>query len=439
MSAEKSRTDEFQIVETKVDAAVLTLKVEVDREVVNRAYRKVYKVLLKQVRVPGFRPGKIPLPVLSNAIGKENFVKEVRKELLPQYYYHAIESTTFRPFSEVSFDEEHLANGEPFSFCAKVTVLPEVKLGEYSDLKIKRKAPTPVDDADVDTALKERQRRYAKTRAVEEEPIQDGHYILLSYSVSIEGKEFKTLSRNNVSLVVGEDSALPGLDAELVGKKKGEEFTVALELPKKGLENKFLIGKKCLVKGKVKTVFKLELPELDYEFAKDVGAFGSLDELKKKIRADLEKEREKSAREEFSDELRRALVEMADVAVPKSLLDRELDKRIDDLKGSFKGRPYTFEDYLAESGRDEAALRDELVEKVISDLKFQCVLDEIAAREALQVTDEELQQRVKILAQAFHKDEEEIMDTLDSSGRRVLQRREMLREKAFAALRDRLQ
>jgi len=436
---EKQNAGDFQILEQNLNEDVLTLKVRVDTDVVNRAYRKVHRQLLKQVKVPGFRPGKVPLPVLSNAIGKENFVKEVRKELLPTYYYNALGVTAYRPASEVVYEEEHLAHGEPFAFCAKVSVLPHVNLGDYNTIKVNKGAPKPVGDEEVEKSLKDRQRRYAKTRHAEDETIRDGDFVLLSFSVTIDGREYKTLTQNNAGFVVGEDRFITGFDANLIGRKKAEEFTFAMELPKKGLDNESLHGKKCLVKGKIKSVQRLELPGLDDEFAKDVGAFENLEDLKKKIRLDLEKDHERTAKEEFSEELRKLLLEKAVVEFPESLLSKEIDRRLEEFKESFEGKPFGFEDYLVETSRDVNSFREEFRAKAVSDLKLQCVLDEIAARETLQVTDEEFLQRIHLMAQALRRDEEEILERLDSFGKRILHRQEMLREKAFTALRDRLQ
>ena len=438
MEQDKKISGDFQILEQKLSDDVLTLRVQVDAEVVNRAYRKVHKQLLKQVKVPGFRPGKVPLPILSNAIGKENFVKEVRKELLPAYYYTALGATAHRPASEVSYEDEHLGNGEPFVFAAKVSVFPEVKLGDYNAVQTKRTAPKPVEDEEIDKVLKDRQRRYAKTRVAEDETVREGDFILVSFSVTIDGREYRTLAQNNIGMVVGDDQFMPGFDANLVGKKKGEEFTFAMEIPKKGTDNKFLHGKKGLVKGKVKSVQRLELPALDDEFAKDVGSFENLAALKAKIKTDLEKDHEREAKETFSEELRKELAGMVDSTFSEPFLGKEVEKKLVEFKERFEGKPYSFEDYLAETGKDEAAVKTDLTEKAISDLKLECALDEIAARETVTVTDEEFQQRIHLLAQAFRKDEDEILETLDATGRRVLQRQEMLREKMLQQLRDRL-
>lgn len=432
---ETSTGNEFQILEQNLADDILTLRVKVDREVVDRAYRKVHKALLRHVRVPGFRPGKVPLPVLTNAVGRENFVREVRKELLPEYYYNALGKTSYRPLSEVTFADEHLATGEPFAFSAKVSVLPEGKLGDYEGLRVKQQPPKPVEDEEVDKVLKERQKRYAKTRNAEDGEVKEGDFILLSFSVSIDGKEFHTLSRNNQTMIVGEDSYMPGFDANLVGKKKGDEFTFATELPKKGLENKALHGKKAMVKGKIKSVQRVEMPALDDEFAKDIGV-ETLAELKKKVKSELEKEHEREAKEQFTEDLKKALVDAVDVKFPSSLLEREIDERLEQFKGNFEGKPYKYEDYLGESSKDEKELREELREKAVGDLKLQVALDAIAEREGLKVTDEEFEQRIQLLGQALRKDPEEILESLDSSGRRVIQRQELLREKAFDRVRE---
>lgn len=433
--AEQSDSKEFEVLSKDLADDMLTLKVKVDPEVVKRAYQKVHKLLLKHVRVPGFRPGKVPQPVLVNAVGKENFAKEVRKELLPTYYYTALQGTSYRAASEVAFSDEHLANGEPFSFSAKVSVLPEGKVKEYQGLKVKEMPPKPVEDDEIEKVLQERRKRYAKTRNAEDDEARDGDFLLVSFTVSIDGKDYQTLSRHNQTMIVGEDSYMPGFDANLLGKKKGEEFTFAIELPKKNLENKALHGKKAMVKAKIKSVQHVELPALDDEFAKDVGV-ESLAALKSKVKAELEKDKEREAKEAYTEELKKAITDTVDVTFPDSLLAREIDERMEQFKHQFQGKPYTYEDYLSESSKDEAALREELKEKVVSDLRLQVALDEIAKTEGLSVTDEEFGQRIQLLGQYMRKDPDEILDNLDSSGRRIIQHQELVREKAFERVRE---
>lgn len=426
----------FQVLSQDLSGDMLTLKVKVEPDVVKHAYQKVHKLLLRHVRVPGFRPGKVPQPVLVNAVGKENFAKEVRKELLPSYYYTALQTTTYRPVSEVAYTDEHLVPGEPFAFTAKVSVLPEGKVKDYQGLKVKEQPPKPVEDEEIEKVLKERQKRYAKTRNAEEgDAAKDGDFLLISFTVSIDGKDYQTLSRHNQTMIVGEDSYMPGFDANLVGKKKGEEFTFAIELPKKNLENKSLHGKKAMVKAKIKSIQAVELPALDDEFAKDVGV-ENLAELKKKVKGELEKEKEREAKETYTEELKKALTEAVDVTFPDSLLDREIEERMEQFKHQFQGKPYTYEDYLAESSKDEAALKAELKEKVVSDLKLQVALDEVAKAEGLKVTDEEFGQRIQLLGQVMRRDPDEILDQLDSSGRRIIQHQELVREKAFDRVRE---
>ena len=428
-------SNEFQILSQDLADDMLTLKVKVDSEVVKRAYQKVHKLLLRHVRVPGFRPGKVPQPVLMNAVGKENFAKEVRKELLPTYYYNALKNTEYKPLSEVNFEDEHLVNGEPFAFSAKVSVLPEGKIGEYKELKVKELPPKPVEDDEIEKLLLERRKRYAKTRNADDNTVKDGDFLLLTFTVSIDGRDFHTLSRTNQTMIVGEDSYMPGFDANLIGKSKGEEFTFAIDLPKKGLENKALHGKKAMVKGKIKSVQRVELPALDDEFAKDVGV-ESLAELKKKIKGDLEKESERAAKEQYSEDLKKALADSVTVKFPDSLLNREIEERLEQFKQQFEGKAYKFDDYLHESGKDEKALNDELREKVVGDLKLQVALDQVAKNEGLSVTDEEFNQRIQLIGQAMRKDPEEILDQLDSSGRRIIQHHELVREKAFDRVRE---
>jgi len=420
---------DFKVIETRQEDGKLVLSVEVEKDVVSQAFRTVHKQLLKHVHVPGFRPGKIPLPVISNAVGRENFTKEVRKELLPRFYYAALETTDRRPVDRVEYVVETLAHGQSFIFTARVLVAPDVKLPDYHKLKLEIEGEDEVDDKAVEKTLLRLQQDHAESSKAEDDVVADGDFALISFTGSVGGKEFKTLSQENMSVVVGNDDFVAGFDSNLVGKKKGEEFTFPITMPKKGTENEFLVGKKVMFKGKVKSVYRQTLPELDDDFAKKFGEFENLDALKEKISRDLEKRRESKMDTAKRGAIRKALAAAVEVTVPEELVRGRLDDRLEEFKGGLKD--LTFEEYLEEFGKDEETVSGELREKVVDDIRADFALDFVAAAESLAVTDEELEDRIVAMARMLQKDPEEILEALDESGQRLLQKQDMLREKAF--------
>lgn len=434
---EKGKSSELKVIEAKKHEENLVLSVEVDSEVVSKAYRKVYRQLLKHIHVPGFRPGKIPLPVVSNFVGRENFTKEVRKELLPKYYYEAVKQTPYVPIEKVVYEEEHLSHGEAFTFKANVMVAPEVKLGgDYRKLDFKAKSPEPVTDVDIEKTLQQVQRDKAQTAKAEDSIVQEGDYLMVSFVGSVDGRDFKTLTKENVPMVIGRDDFITGFDQNLIGIKKDEEFTFALTVPKKGTENEFLVGKKVLFKGKIKSVFRHTLPPIDDELAKKAGKFNNLEELKEKITRDLEEHRKKQIEEENKEGVKKSLAEIVEVELPAALIKLRVDDRLVEFRRLLEGKNLTFEDYLAEYGKDENAVREEFQSKVVQELKIQFALDFLAKEENLTVTDEEFDNRIKAMSYLLRKEPDEVLEMLDETGQRFIQRQDLLREKAFDSLKQ---
>ena len=427
---------DYQVTKHEIEGDRLTINVEVASPLVTKAYKKVHKKLLRFVRIPGFRSGKAPMDVVSSRVGPEKFNQEVETELLPKFYYKAVEGEARRPVSEVEYTEKELEKGKPFKFTASVDVACEIELGDYNSLEISEIEAVEVSDEDVQKQLEGLRRRMAQmTKPEENDTIGDSSLVHLRYEGSIDGKAFKTLTQVT-SLLVGDDDFLPGFGENIKGMKDGEEKTFTYKMPE-DYELEHLASKDVEFKVKIFTFQHAKLPEVSDDFAKEVGAFESLEQLTGKIRGDLDEQAKQKREKNYADKLRELLASVVSCELPEERVEKAIGRRIEDLKDRFQNQPITFEEHLEESGKTEESLREDLDKEVRNEMKVDYALDKIALSEELQVTDEEVEKRIAFTAQVFRRPAAEIKEILDATGSRILRKFDLLREKAFSMLLER--
>lgn len=426
---------DFEVKESKVDDGSLTLKVEVSSQAVGEAFRNVRKELSRYVRIPGFRKGKTPLNVLVNHLGRERFEREVERELLPQYYYRAIEETGHRPVSPVVYEEKTLARGKPFTFVAKVAVAPEIALGDYQAAEIDVKDPEEVSDEDVEKRLDEL-RLQASSPQEKEGAAEEGDLVQFDVTGKVGDQDFPSLSRQKVTVRVGDDGYFPAFDKELVGLDVGAEKDFTLKAPEDAANPK-LAGADVSFHVKVLAIRSVELPEIDEEFlGKLRGNIQTIDDLKARIRVELEQDRRKASEEANDMAIQDMLLGLVEAEPPAAIVDARVEEKFYDFRDQFKP-PYTYDDYLSEWGRTEEDVKAELREGAVKTCQIEFALDEIAKREGITATDEEVAHRLRMLARMMRRSPMDIEEMVDSSGSRVLEKQKLTREKAFAWLRSR--
>ncbi|MBI2943333.1 MAG: trigger factor [Candidatus Wallbacteria bacterium] len=427
---------EFSIKEQKVDNNILTLKVEVDREVVSGAFKRVHKAIAGQLRIPGFRQGKVPMPVLVRYVGKDNFLKEVRRELLPQYYYSAVESLSQRPIENVTYEDVSLAQGEPFSFSATVAVAPRIELAGYDSLSVEKPAQPQAEDAEIDRRIGDMARRVARTENLAEGELTAGNLALVTIEVKIDGEVFQTLGRKNVTMEVGKDQYLTGFDAHLIGRKKGEtvEFTMPLE---GDTAPKHLVGKEAAFKVELKSIRTFLLPDIDDEFAKNRG-FRDLAALREKVTGDILRERQQRHEEDAVSVLKAKLSDMVGQEPPSSTADRRLTEHMARMEERVKSRGMEFDAWLKEEGKSREELETDALKNIVLEMKLEFALDAVAELEKIHVSDKEVEQRIWAMARALDKDPQEVLDILDTTGSRILTKQDIARDRALDLLKVKL-
>ncbi|MEC2111415.1 trigger factor [Bacillus stercoris] len=390
------------------------LTVEVDAETFKTALDDAFKKVVKQVSIPGFRKGKIPRGLFEQRFGVEALYQDALDILLPVEYPKAVEEAGIEPVDRPEIDVEKIEKGESLIFTAKVTVKPEVKLGDYKGLGIE-KDDTTVTDEDVQNELKALQERQAELVVKEEGAVEEGNTVVLDFEGFVDGEAFEGGKAENYSLEVGSGSFIPGFEDQLVGLEAGAEKDVEVTFPEE-YHAEDLAGKPAVFKVKIHEIKAKELPELDDEFAKDIDEeVETLAELTEKTKKRLEEAKENEADAKLREELVLKASENAEIDVPQAMVDTELDRMLKEFEQRLQMQGMNLELYTQFSGQDEAALKEQMKEDAEKRVKSNLTLEAIAKAENLEVSDEEVEAELTKMAEAYNMPVENIKQAIGST------------------------
>lgn len=387
------------------------LTVEVDAQKVNEGLDAAFKKVVKQVNVPGFRKGKMPRNLFEKRFGVESLYQDALDIILPEAYANAVEETGIEPVDRPEIDIEQMEKGKELIFTAKVTVKPEVKLGQYKDLEVE-KLDTTVTDEDVAEELQRLQERHAELVVKEEGAIEDGDTAVIDFEGFVDGVAFDGGKSENYSLVIGSGSFIPGFEEQLVGLEAGAEKDIEVTFPEE-YHAEELAGKKATFKIKVHEIKTKVLPELDDEFAKDVDdEVETLDALKVKIKERLEESKKHEAEHHLHDTLVQKAAENAEMDIPEVMIENEVNRMLGEFEQRLQMQGMNLELYYQFSGQDESALREQMKEDAKTRVRINLTLEAIVKAENIDVTDEEVEKELEKMSEMYNMPVENIKNML---------------------------
>ncbi|RLQ91960.1 trigger factor [Planomicrobium sp. Y74] len=388
-----------------------TLTVEVPAEEVNAGLDKAFKKVVKEINVPGFRKGKMPRQMFEKRFGVESLYQDALDFILPDAYANAVEEAGINPVDRPEIDIETIEKGQPLVFTAKVTVKPEVELGEYKGLEV-AKPDTEVTDEEIEEKLKENQERFAELAVKEDEAIVEGDTAVIDFEGFVDGEAFEGGAGSDYSLEIGSNSFIPGFEEQLVGVKAGEEKDVEVTFPEE-YHAAELAGKAATFKVKVNEVKGKELPELNDDFAKEIDEeVSSLDELRTKMKEAAAAEKASNADAALRDELVQKAAENATIDIPQAMIDSEMDRMMQDFEQRLTQQGMNLELYFQFSGQDEAALREQMKGDAETRVRVSLTLEAIAQAENMEVTSEDIDKELEKMSGQFNMDVEQIKAAL---------------------------
>lgn len=397
---------------TEKNQGVLT--VETDEKTVSDALDQAFRKVRRKVNVPGFRRGKVPRKIFESRFGVEALYQEALDLLLPKAYEQAVQETGIEPVDRPKIDIEQLEKGKSLIFKATVTVKPEVTLGQYKDLEIEEKE-FAVNEEDVEKELKNMQKQQGQLEAVEDGEVQEGDFVIIDFEGLVDGKPFEGGKAEKYNLEVGSGAFIPGFEEQLIGLKPEEEKEIEVTFPE-DYNVKDLAGKPAVFQVKLHEIKRLNLPELDDEFAQDVSDFDTLEELK----ADIEKNLKEKAEKEKENYIREQVVELAsknaEVDIPEVMITHEVDHMLHQFEHQLSYQGLNLDTYKKFTGLDEQALKEQFKEDAQKKVKNSLVLEAIAKAEKIEVTEEDIEQEIKRMAEQMQRDEKEIRKLIDVQG-----------------------
>jgi trigger factor len=378
---------------------VLTVEVEADQ--FDEALDKAFKKVVKQVNVPGFRKGKMPRAMFEKRFGVESLYQDALDIILPEAYSKAVEEAGIEPVDRPEIDIEKIEKGENLIFTAKVTVKPEVKLGQYKGLEVE-KMDTTVTEEDVNNELKTLQERHAELVVKEEGTVENGDIAVIDFEGFVDGEAFEGGKGENYSLEIGSGTFIPGFEEQLIGLEAGAEKDVEVTFPEE-YHAEELAGKPAVFKVKVHEIKTKELPALDDEFAKDVDEeVETLDALKAKIKERLQTEKTNEAEAALRDTLVEKAADNAEVDIPEAMFNTESDRMMQEFEQRLQMQGLNLDLYYQFSGQDEEALRAQMRPDAEKRVKINLTLEAIAKAENLEVTDAEVEEELAKMAEMYN-------------------------------------
>jgi trigger factor len=390
------------------------LTVEVEAAQFNEALDKAFQKVVKQVNVPGFRKGKMPRAMFEKRFGVESLYQDALDIILPEAYSKAVEEAGIQPVDRPEIDIETIEEGQNVVFTAKVTVKPEVKLGDYKGLEVE-KLDTTVTEADVEAELKSLQERHAEL-VVKEGKVEQGDMAIIDFEGFVDGEAFEGGKGENYSLEIGSGTFIPGFEEQLVGLEAGAEKEVEVTFPEE-YHAEELAGKPAVFKTKVHEVKTKELPALDDEFAKDADEeVETLDALKAKIQERLQTEKTNESENAVRDAVVEKAADNAEVEIPEAMFNTESDRMMQEFEQRLQMQGLNLELYYQFSGQDEKALRDQMRPDAEKRVKINLTLEAIAKAENLEVSDEEAEAELAQMAEMYNIPAENIKGMVSVDG-----------------------
>ena len=417
------------------DPHTVKLTIEVPEDEFGKDLDRTYRAIANQIKIPGFRKGKVPKQIIDTQIGQDAIFEEFVNSSVPAYFRQAVADEDLAPITDPDIDVQQLEPGKPFVFSATVEVRPRLSFEESDYTAIKVTKPTvEVTEQEIDDWIERLRERFSELEPVGR-PVQQGDFVTVDLTVIKGGQKVEQASREDYLYFVGSGEVGEKLDVELVGTKPGAILKVSDALPERFGEE--LGGAAVDISVIVKDVKARRLPEVDDDFAKTASEFDTIQQLRDDLRERLTEVKEREAGAALRDLVLEAMIDKVDVDLPQSLIDEETDHRIHHARDRAERMGVGLEKMLELQGWDEARLREDSREHAIRAIKSDLVLEGIARNASLEVTAEEIGAEIAVLAQAYGREPKAVAKDLERSGQVVTLAGDIIRTKALDLLVER--
>ncbi|HEX4224366.1 MAG TPA: trigger factor [Pseudonocardiaceae bacterium] len=403
------------------------INVEVPFDELKPSFDRAYRKLAKQVRIPGFRPGKAPARVLESRLGRGVVLDEVVNEAIPAKYMEAVNGDNVRTLGQPNIEVTKIDDGQTLEFSAEVDVRPEITIPEFDGIAVEVDN-LEVNEDEVQTQLDELRARFGTLTNVER-PAETGDFVSIDLSATVDGEEVEDATTTGLSYEIGSGQLVDGIDDALIGLSAGESATFPTTLVAGDYA-----GREAQVEVTAQSVKQRELPEADDEFAQLASEFDTLDELIADLRERLTRVKKMQQAVEARDKVLDALLDATEVPLPESVVEGEIETRKHDAIHAFDHDEAKFGEWLETQGENLEKFNTDLREAAEKAVKTQLVLDSIADEEKVSVNDGELTERIIYQAQRFGVSPDEYVQRAQQSGQLGAIFADVRRGKALASV-----
>ena len=396
----------------KLEKSMVELQFSIDAETFKAAVNNAFKREGKKYAIPGFRKGKAPRHMIEKMYGSDIFHYDAVNDLFPEAYEAAVKEAKIDVVGRPDPEVVSMSEADGVVLKVKVAVKPEVELGEYAGLTVTKEAKN-VNEADVNAEVKRMQDRNGRL-LTREGAAENGDTVDIDFEGFVDGKAFEGGKAEHYSLVLGSGSFIPGFEDQVVGHSAGEEFDVNVKFPEEyGAAE--LAGKDATFKIKLHEVKYKELPTLDDDFAKDVSEYDTLDELKDSIRNNIKTNLDKQAEQKVENDLMDQVITNMKADIPDAMVDSRIDELVQDFEYRISQQGLKLADYLKYMGMNIEQFRAQFKEQADKQVKMRLAMEAIVAKEGITASDEEFEEEVKRIADAYKMEADKVKSIVDAA------------------------
>ena len=417
----------------KMEKNMAKLTIEVAAEDLEKAMQNAYQKAKGRISIPGFRKGKAPRKMIEQMYGKGVFLEDAVNALIPEHYSKALAECELEIVSQPTIDITQAEPGKPFIFTAEVATKPEVTLGDYKGVEVPKTEIT-VTDEDVEAELKKEQEKNSRTISVEDRAAQLNDIVTIDFEGSVDGVPFDGGQATEYPLTLGSNTFIPGFEEQLVGAKVGDDVDVKVTFPEE-YQAKELAGKEAIFKCAVKKIEAKELPELDDDFAKDVSEFDTLAEYKEHVKTNLEDKKANEAKRAKEDAAVDKAIENAQMDIPEAMLMTQCRQMLDDFSRRMQSQGLSMDQYFQFTGMTADKMMEDMKPQALKRIQTRLVLEKVAEVENIQPTEEEVNEEISKMAEAYKMEADKLKELL---GERELEqmKKDMAVQKAVTVIAD---
>lgn len=401
----------------KLEKNMAKLTIEVPAEELEKAIESVYQKEKGRINVPGFRKGKAPRKLIEQMYGKQVFYEDAANELIPEAYERELKNCEEAIVSQPRISVVQIEVGKPFIFTAEVALKPEVTLGKYKGVKVDA-ADLEVTEEEIDADINKERENSARTISVEDRPVKDGDMTVIDFEGFVDGVAFEGGKGTDYPLTIGSGAFIPGFEDALIGVEAGKETEVNVTFPE-DYQAAELAGKAAVFKCTVNKLQEKLLPELDEEFVEEVSdESDTVDEYKEEIKKKLTARKEADAKNAKEEAVIEAVIAEAEMDIPEAMIDTQQRQMVQDYAERLQSQGISMEQYMQFTGMTVQMLMEQVKPQALKRIQSRLVLEAVAAAEKMEASEEDFEEEVKSMAEAYKMEADKAKELLGENGKK---------------------